>query len=157
MKALSTLFNETEENFVMVNGEKVFGIDSIPLRKGTVTIEFLSEPAGRPMGVALKTPNGRINLTPDEDTTKLYTWNLPDLPKKVSYQAVTKDGILKLWNIYTINEFDPTRAEYWTNNAGMVIENIHDRKRCYYCSSGDGEFDKTNIVFTIEWNEEGRE
>ncbi len=153
MEVLQTLFVKTKGAPVKIGNDLVVQMDIIPVRKAIVTVTFISEASEIPMGIALKSNKGEIYLSNKKKEKTVYIWNLPDLPKVINHEVTCPDGILKVWNIYQITVGEPTHADFWTNNAGMIIEIINDKQRKYYCSDGIGAFNKQDLVFQLEWEE----
>jgi hypothetical protein len=124
-------------------------MDRLPIHDATVTLRFLRGQSGN--GVALKSANGFITLSDDRSSSLIHIWNEPNLPSEVTHFVRCPDGELRVWNIYHVQHpGGQVTEDAWTGNAGMIVENIAERKRHYRCSAGPGNFDP-NFEFEIEW------
>jgi hypothetical protein len=127
-------------------------MDRIAIRRGIITVTFLERKPSVPQGVALKSAKGFIKLSNGRKEKLVYVWDEEHLPKTVDHEVSCPDGELRIWNIYKANsEKDVRKADAWTNNAGMIVEDITSQKRRYRCSNGIGEFDPTDLILEIAW------
>jgi hypothetical protein len=154
MVPLQTKFLISKGQPINVDGNVAVQMDRIPIKCGTVTVSFLSAKSPAAQGVAFKSAKGGIKLSDGKKVKLVYVWDEKKLPKVVRHEVVCPDGVLRLWNIYKIgDERDLTRADAWTNNAGMVIDELGLNKRRYRCSDGLGEFDPDDLIFEVEWEQ----
>jgi hypothetical protein len=151
MKELQTQFIDSKGEPVIIGNDKVTQIDVIPLKKGVLSVKFETKPLSNPVGIALKSNKGFIKLSDGRKEKLVYVWNISELPNEVKHEVFSPDNQIKIWNIYQITAGNPLRAEYWTNNAGMVVEVINDHERVYNCSDGIGAFDKTELKVRLNW------
>jgi hypothetical protein len=64
-----------------------------------------------------------------------WTWNSPDYEPVVEYPFESRDGVLRVWNIYKINRGKEV-VEKWTGNADFWVDMVSPSERVYHCSSG---------------------
>jgi len=134
--------------------DTIIQMDEISIRSGDITLAFLERNATAFCGVALKSTKGHIELSDKKKVTLLYVWDLPELSGAIQYKVDCPDGILKVWNIYKIdNDRDLTKAEAWTNNSGIIVEVLGVNRRRYRCSDGIGEFEP-EFIFEISWSDQ---
>ena len=126
-------------------------MDRISLRRGVVAVHFISSPQSILQGVAFQSDKGAIKLSDGSGVKRVYIWHEMDLSPIIRHEVECPNRELKLWNVYkaTTNP-DRTIADAWTNNAGMIVQEISKERRRYYCSDGVGDFSKQDLVFEIE-------
>jgi len=129
-------------------------MDRININQGIVNVRFLSRGGDHLQGVTLKSPKGYVRLSDGTGVGRVNIWDEPELPRFVKHQVFCPDGELRLWNIYkATSDPDHGQADAWTNNAGMLVDQLGKYARRYRCSDGIGEFNPEDIVFEIEWQE----
>ena len=153
IKELQTLFIESRGQPISFNGKNIVQIDCINIHKTVIDYCFLSNPNEILNGFALKIQNGYIELSNGKKVNIVYTWNQKEVPNIGHYSIVSSDNKIKIWNIYHVNSKELTIADYWTNNAGMIVDSITNTKRIYYCSDGIGIFDPNDNIFSLSWIE----
>ena len=125
-------------------------MDRIPITEGIVSVVFVSRQNDIMQGVALGSKSGGIFLSDGSVVARVNIWDEVTLPRTVQHRVKCRDGELKIWNIYkATRDDDRTRADAWTNNAGMVVEVVSDTRRRYRCSDGIGAFDPNDFVFEL--------
>jgi len=148
---LQTQFIRSNGQPLNIDGYTVIQMDRIPIKQGAITIRFISSEATKLQGVALKSPKGFIKLSDGSHARRVNVWYERDLPSSVRHEITCPDGELRVWNIYKVTtDEDRTRSEAWTNNAGMVVEDVSAAKRRYRCSDGLGDFSLADLTFEIE-------
>jgi len=153
MEALQSQFVRTRGGPLKIGEDIIVQQDIIDINRGVVDITFLSESGPVLCGLALKSAKGYIVLSDGSKRRLVFIWNQPNLPERTTHEVRCPDGQLRIWNIYQVNKAELTKADYWTNNAGMVVELIGENQRKYSCSDGIGPFDKTDMVAVVHWRE----
>jgi hypothetical protein len=152
--SLQYRFIESKGKPIDVEGQTVIQMDRVPIRAANVRIQFLKRTGKVPNGITIKSQKGHILLSDGEKVKGVNIWDQKDLPREVEHAVLCPDGQLLVWNIYHAIANEPlTRGEAWTGNAGMIIEKVSANKRRYRCSDGIGDFDPTDLVFELEWQE----
>lgn len=152
--SLAELFIQRRGQPVEFNGHIVVLMDRIPIRAGSVRLEFLGEKATSDRGIAFKSDKGWIELSSGKRVSLLHTWDEPGLPRTVEHRVNCRDGELRVWNIYrTKHTSGLISVDAWTGNAGMIVNPLTENSREYACSSGPGGFDPSELLVRISWNE----
>lgn len=118
-------------------GAEVYTADllSVPAT-GVVRAQFLSPPGSIAQGFDLKV-DGWLELAGGERVNLLRTWNDERYEPVVEYRYSSRDGRLRVWNVYRVTRPDgSTEEEKWTGNAGFWIEHLSASERIYHCSPG---------------------
>jgi hypothetical protein len=154
MPSLQALFIQSKGKPIQVDGDTVTGIDKINIARGAVIVRFLHRSGAHLQGVALKSAKGYVRLSDGSEEKRVNIWDEPGLPRTIKHEVFCPNGELLLWNIYKATNIEErTQSDYWTNNAGMIIETVTDHCRRYRCSDGIGSFMPDDLVFEIEWIE----
>lgn len=155
MKSLQEQFCDSRGKPIEISGSRVIQVDRVPLGRGFLKIHFLSSVGDLRQGITLKAKGGFIELSYGEKAERVNIWHESNLPDQIEHRISCPSGELLIWNIYHIGGQVPRdRADYWTNNAGMVVQSTEARKRIYHCSNGLGEFSPDDLVLSIEWSEQ---
>src|ERR1700733_15396490 len=120
-------------------GHTVMQIDRIPLVDAEVTVRFISPPKTAPLqGVRLNAgKNGKISLSDQSTTQKLYIWHEKSLPPVATHLIRCPQRELTVCNIYRIEHRpDFVTEDCWTNNAGMELLESTPTMRRFGCSDG---------------------
>lgn len=138
------------------NGRRLWTVYEVPVPKsGKFAIEFLSAPSEPPQGVDVKAVSGAVVLEAGERVETLRTWHDARFEDVVEYPFESKDGRLKVWNVYSRSWPDGRRTEEkWTGNAGLFVEPQADGSLLFRCSSGPAnppDFDQ--LVFRLSVSE----
>lgn len=137
--------------YILWNGLNVTTADSITVpAMGIVRGEFLNSKTGIEQGFDLKI-DGWIELQGGEKVSLLRTWNDPKYESFVEYPFHSRDGRLRLWNVYKMRyPGGQIVEEKWTGNAGFWVEATADLERVYHCSHGMADSpDFESLVFKI--------
>jgi hypothetical protein len=150
-ESLQYAFVESRGKPVRVGKQIVTQADRVPIKKGRVRLVFLSA-KGQEQGVYLKAKDGWVEMSDGGRTETLVVWKHPPLPDVVEHNVYCPSEGLTVWNAYRVVHPDGTVTEdMWTGNAGMVILEDAPQSRVYGCSTGEGDFDATQLVFRLEW------
>lgn len=150
-ETLQEKFIESKGQPVLVGQQQVIQMDLIPIRSGNITVRFLSEPIGI-YGVVLKSYKGSITLSDGSKVPSVFVWNELGLDREVRHPVECPDGELGIWNIYrTTHPTGETTEDYFTGNAGMIVNRAEDKVRHYLCSAGPGPFDPEQFQFEVCW------
>jgi hypothetical protein len=153
-EALKDRFLKSKGSPIEIDGKKVVTLDRVKISRGHVVVTFTGTPGKIPNGIIIKSAKGHVLLSDKKKAKSVYIWDDIRLPRRVEHEVYCPNGELLIWNIYRVNPKDDiTRADYWTNNAGMFVEQVAKTKRRYHCSDGIGDFDPTDLVFELEWIE----
>lgn len=122
-------------DFIIWAGRKVKTADTISVpTEGRLRAEFLTQPSDPMQGFEMDL-KGYFDLAGGERVALLRTWNSPDYEPVVEYPFESRDGVLRVWNIYKINRGKEV-VEKWTGNAGFWVDMVSPSERVYHCSSG---------------------
>lgn len=102
---------------------------------GRFRLEFLEVDAAVRQGVDIQAQPGS-ELDNGTREPLLRTWYEPDLPQSVEYEYLAEDGLMRTCNIYEVARVGEIRAERWTENAAMWVDEISKSDRVYHCSHG---------------------
>jgi hypothetical protein len=150
MVALQTQFLASKSQPLRIGDHDVVQMDRIPIKEGVISVHFISKQGDILQGVALRVRTGGIVLSDGSTAMRVNIWDESGLPRLVQHKVQCPDGELRVWNIYKATaDRDLTRADAWTNNAGMIVEEISNEMRRYHCSDGLGDFDPTDLVFEV--------
>ncbi len=120
--------------------------------KGVFKLELLSWEPGVRQGVDVKV-DGWIKLGENEKVPVLRTWREEEFEDEVEYEYMSRDGIIRVWNVYEMKYQNGQRiVEHWTENAGFWLEVASDGERVYHCSHGMASppsFEAFNFKLTI--------
>lgn len=126
-------------------------VDVLPVPPdGVVRGEFLRV-AGDPEQAFDIKVDGWIQLENGERVSVLRTWNDSLYESDVEYPFHSKDGFLRVWNVYKMRyPGGQVVEERWTENAGMWVEEASPSERIYHCSHGMANPpDFESLVFKI--------
>jgi len=129
-------------------------VDVIPVpEKGLVRGEFLAVNGNPDQGFDVKV-DGCLLLANGEQVALLRTWYDPLYEPAVEYEFHSKDGFLRVWNVYKMRyPRGRVHEEKWTENAGFWVETVCERERIYHCSHGAASPpDFGSLVFKITIN-----
>jgi len=128
---------QTRPRFILWNGLQVRTGDAIEVpRDGIVQAEFLHVKTDIEQGFDLKV-DGWLRLEQGEQIDHLRTWYDPRYADTVAYPFHSRDGRLRVWNVF--REHLPNgqvRESYWLGNAGFWVEEVSPTERIYHCSPG---------------------
>jgi hypothetical protein len=80
---------------------------------------------------------GWIQLATGERVSLLRTWNDSRYEAAVEYPFHSRDGLLRVWNVYLMRySGGQVIEEKWTENAGMWVQEVSPTERLYHCSPG---------------------
>lgn len=153
--SLQEAFLRSRGEAVRIGESLVRQMVEIPLKRGEITVEFLSELNGR-HGISISSKNGWIRLSDGSTTPRLHIWNEPGLPSSVTHEFESRDGVIRIWNVYRIRHPSGIVTEdYFTGNAGIVVLEQGPSHVRLGCSGGLGDFDPQELVVEISWTEDG--
>jgi len=141
-------------DYILWGGLRIKTSDSIAIpRHGVVRCEFLSSNTKVEQGFDLSL-DGWLRLKEGEEVSLLRTWNDPRYESLVEYPFQSNDGQLWVWNVYKMSyPSGQVVEEKWTENAGMLIDEISPTERIYHCSHGMAHPpDFESLVFKITIN-----
>ena len=95
-------------------------------------------------GIFLK-GNGTFLVNNEQLKDSIYLWQKTS-PDSVECIYESKDGKLKVWNIWRI---DNGSMQYGHNGAALYYQEIKNGKK-YYCNDGYPDDDFNDLIFSIE-------
>jgi hypothetical protein len=146
---LAKQFLESKGAPYILNGQRIVQMDTIPLAKGILRIEFLG-PKDSDVGLAFKVKVGWIQLPGGRKAPFVHLWNCQERGEIAELVVHCPRGEVRLWNIYRIRHKSGLLTEdAWTGNSGMIKKNIGENCCEYACSSGPGPFDPSNLIVRV--------
>jgi len=144
----------TRTKYILWDGLHVFTSFDIPVaKKGRFRLEFLSEPESVRQGVDVKAEKGGILLSNGDRVGTLRTWHDLELEPTVEYDFKSRDGLLRLWNVFVRSRPNGSETEEkWTGNAGFIVGQDAENQWTFRCSHGASErpmFDQLVFRFTL--------
>jgi len=142
---------QSRPHFIRWNGLHVRTGDAIEVpRDGIVQAEFLHVKTDIEQGFDLKI-DGWLRLAEGEQVSLLRTWYDPRYEDTVEYPFSSRDGRLRVWNVYKlVFPRGQVREEHWTDNAGFWVDEVGPTERIYHCSPGPlPEPDFEALVFRV--------
>lgn len=161
MTSLQERFLESDGGPLRVGPYLVHMSIPVYLHKGTIHIQFLTEPDDK-QGVRLSAVRGRgrkneragkVYLSDGTTTPRVSIWHQASLAPHASHRVETKEDSVLLYNIYRIYhpKMDLTTEDHSTGEAGMVVLEEGENWSRIGCSDWRAPFDPTNLVFRLEW------
>jgi len=139
------LFEENKWAPIQYKDKLVHIADTCDVPFGNISLEIVFEHTNSDWEQGVFLMGNGYFLIDDEKTKGIYLWESTS-PKSSRYVFHSKDGKLKVWNIWRIEKNGS--MHYGHNGAALYFEEIPGGKR-YFCNDGYPDDDFDDLIFTL--------